>query len=335
MRKLYGGKLGKILGRVGFQEEEFEAIISSVSGPISKDSEEFFETGSPLSATDGIDIKLQDAIAFMKNIPDASVDLVFADPPYFLSNDGTTCKNGKRASVNKGEWDRSMGVEENHAFFLAWLSECQRILKPSGTIFVTGTYHCIYSIGFAMQRLGFHVLNDISWHKKNAPPNLAGRQYAAKHETIIWAAPQKGKKLLHTFNYGLLKSKNTVYVCKCGDISQNGAKFCFNCGLSLTGAKQEPRQPTALFEINTPLACEKLSGKHSTQKPLKLLKSIIEATTNPGDLVVDPFLGGGTTAVACAIMGRNFSGCDLDPESIKISLKRLQNLNDVRELFDA
>jgi len=147
-----------------------------------------------------------DCLDLLAQIPESSVDLVFADPPYFLSNGGITCHAGKMVSVNKGEWDKSRGPDANHAFNRAWLAACQRVLKPNGSIWVSGTSHVIHSVGFAMQQLGFKLLNDISWVKPNPPPNLSCRYFTHATETIIWAA--KNSKSCHTFNYKLMKEAN-------------------------------------------------------------------------------------------------------------------------------
>lgn len=282
-----------------------------------------------------INIIKTDAVTLLKSIPDQSVDLIFADPPYFLSNDGYTCKGGKRVSVNKGEWDRSLGAEKELEFYLSWLSESQRVLKDSGSIYITGTYHCIYTVGYAMKLLGFHVINDISYYKRNGSPNLSGRMNAAKHESIIWASPFKGKPLQHKFNYKALKSENYVLICsKCKKSSERGSRFCYNCGHTLDPSSREERQPTSLWdEIGTPTPCEKLQGSHPTQKAVKLLRKILLASSDEGDLILDPFLGSGTTALACSIMNRNFIGCDIDESYIELTSKRIINDQDVRHLF--
>ncbi len=134
------------------------------------------------------------------------VDLIFCDPPYFLSNGGITCQNGKMVKVDKGDWDKSQGADLNHEFNLEWLKRCQRILKPNGTIMVSGTFHVIYSIGFALQQIQMKLLNNITWQKPNPPPNLACRYLTHSTETVIWAA--KNQKSKHTFNYKLLKEIN-------------------------------------------------------------------------------------------------------------------------------
>lgn len=138
--------------------------------------------------------------------PNGCFDMIFADPPYFLSNGGITCQNGKMVSVNKGEWDESKGPDINHAFDLEWLRRCHALLKPNGTIWVTGTMHSIFSVGFAMQKLGFKILNDITWEKPNPPPNLTCRYFTHATETVIWAS--KSPKSKHTFHYDEMKIEN-------------------------------------------------------------------------------------------------------------------------------
>ena len=204
-----------------------------------------------------------DCLDILAAIPESCIDLIFADPPYFLSNNGITCHAGRMVSVNKGKWDVSRGADANHEFNRAWLAACQRILKPNGTIWVSGTSHVIHSVGFAMQQLGFKLLNDISWVKPNPPPNLSCRYFTHATETIIWAT--KDKKSRHTFNYKLMKETN------------------------------RGKQMKSVWEIKPPETWEKKFGKHPTQKPVALLERILLASTNEGDLVLDPFSGSGTT----------------------------------------
>jgi hypothetical protein len=146
--------------------------------------------GNCLELLDAIYAKYGDAGRF---------DTIFADPPYFLSNGGITCHAGKMVKVDKGNWDKSQGVKENHNFNREWLERCQRVLKPNGTIWVSGTHHVIFSIGYAMQELGYKILNDIAWEKPNPPPNLSCRYFTHSTETILWAA--KNEKSKHIFNY--------------------------------------------------------------------------------------------------------------------------------------
>jgi len=219
--------------------------------------------------------------------------MIFADPPYFLSNGGITCHAGRMVSVNKGKWDISHGVEENHKFNLAWLSECQKVLTKNGVIWVSGTAHVIFSVGFAMQQLGFKILNDITWFKPNASPNLSCRYFTHSTETVIWAA--KSKKSKHTFNYELMKQIS------------NG------------------KQMRNLWEISPPQPKEKIHGKHPTQKPLKLLERILLASTNEGDVVLDPFNGSGSTGTAALGLGRKYIGIEMSQQYLDLTIKRLED----------
>ena len=232
-----------------------------------------------------------DCLEILAAIPPDCVDLIFADPPYFLSNDGITCHAGRMVSVNKGEWDRSRGPDANHEFNRAWLAACQRVLKPNGSIWVSGTAHIIHSVGFAMQQLGMKLLNDISWVKPNPPPNLSCRYFTHATETLIWAA--KNKKSKHTFNYKLMKE--------------------------LAGGKQMK----SVWQIPAPDLDEKRFGKHPTQKPVALLERVVLAASNQGDLVLDPFVGGGTTAVAAMRLRRTATVIERDPSSIGLALARV------------
>src|SRR5579863_9126697 len=136
---------------------------------------------------DGFRLLQGDALKIMRGLPSESFDMIFADPPYFLSNGGFTVHSGKRASVHKGEWDKSRGAAEDMIFHQAWVEQAHRLLKPAGTIWISGTYHSIYQCGVALQSTGFHILNDIAWFKPNASPNLSCRMFTASHETLIWA----------------------------------------------------------------------------------------------------------------------------------------------------
>ena len=232
-----------------------------------------------------------DCLEILPAIPENSVDLIFADPPYFLSNGGITCHAGKMVSVHKGDWDKSKGPDGNHAFNLQWLAACQRVLKPNGSVWVSGTAHVIHSVGFAMQQLGFKLLNDISWVKPNPPPNLSCRYFTHATETIIWAA--KNSKSRHTFNYKLMKEIN------------------------------RGKQMKSVWEIRPPEAWEKKFGKHPTQKPVALLERILLASSNDGDLVLDPFSGSGTTLLSAFRLRRRALGCEFSAEFLTLSLRRL------------
>jgi site-specific DNA-methyltransferase (adenine-specific) len=233
-------------------------------------------------------------------MPSATIDLVFADPPYHLSNGGFSVASGRAVSVNKGAWDKSLGVAADFAFHEKWLAEVQRLLTPNGTVVVSGTYHSIYKCGFAMENLGYRILNELIWYKPNAAPNLAGRNFAASHETLIWAS--KGTKSKHTFNYAEMK------------MFDDPKDFIKNPG----------KQMRDVWAISSTPMSEKSHGRHPTQKPLKLLERIVLACSNPGDVVLDPFLGSGTTGVAALRLGRNFVGIEQHGEYIDLSRRRLQ-----------
>ena len=147
-----------------------------------------------------------DSIRILNQLAENSIDMIFADPPYNLSNGGFSVHAGRMVSVNKGFWDVSKGFQDDYAFHYRWLEACKRVLKPHGTLWVSGTYHSIYQCGHALQSLGYHILNDISWFKPNASPNLSCRFFTASHETIIWA--RKDKKAKHIFNYNIMKDGN-------------------------------------------------------------------------------------------------------------------------------
>lgn len=256
--------------------------------------EPFFE-----DASHGLRLYRGDALELLKRAKDEHFDLIFADPPYFLSNNGITCHAGKMVSVNKGVWDKAATFEEIHEFNKMWLGECRRLLKPNGAIWVTGTAHNIYSVGFALQTLGFKVLNDIAWYKVNPPPNLSCRYFTHATETILWA--RRSPKGGHTFNYKEMKREN-------GD-----------------------RQMKSLWQIKPPAKFEKRYGKHPTQKPEALLDRILRASTNPHDLVLDPFCGSGTTGAVCARLGRRFVGFELDETYLEVAASRVTDEIDARE----
>lgn len=240
-----------------------------------------------------------DVLSALSEIKTGSVDFVFADPPYFLSNDGFTVKSGKAVSVNKGEWDRSAGFEVDLDFHRSWIHECLRVLNDNGSIAISGTYHSIYMCGFVLQEAGCRVINEIVWFKPNGAPSLAGRNFTASHETVIWASKSSKKK--HVFNYPLSKS---------WDFPKDK--------LLNTG-----KQMRSVWSIPTTPKSEKSFGHHPTQKPIELLRRLILLCTLEGQLVLDPFCGSGTTGVVSVTHGRNFIGIDLEPEYIELSNKRI------------
>lgn len=255
-----------------------------------------------LAANDTYAVRAVDCLDLICSLEDESVDLIFADPPYNLSNGGTTCIGGKRVSVDKGDWDKSRGLMEDFEFHKAWLEVCQSKLKPTGSIMVSGTHHVIHAIGFAMKQLGYHTINDIQWCKPNPPPHLAQRYLTHSVETIIWASPfgpqKKGDKLLHTFNYKLLKA-------------ENGGKQMKDFWTDIPVVPQNEKKDLD-------------GGGHPTQKPEKLLTRCILAATRPGDLVVDPFMGAGTTGAVAVRHGRRFIGGDLESNYVEMTTKRIE-----------
>ncbi len=236
-----------------------------------------------------------DSLELMASLPAESVDCIWTDPPYNLSNDGITCVAGRMVKVNKGEWDRSQGIELDHEFNKTWLAACYRLLKPTGTIWVTGTLHVYPSVGFAMQQLGFRILNDIIWEKPAPPPNLGCRCFTHSTEVIFWATKARKGIDHYTFNYEEMKAEN--------------------------GNKQMKN----VWRMPTPSKAEKIYGKHPTQKPVALVARCLRASTKLGDLVFDPFSGSSTTGVAALSLGRRFIGCELDESYIELSIKRLTN----------
>ncbi len=239
-----------------------------------------------------------DSLALLDTFPENSVQMIFADPPYFLSNDGITCQAGKMVSVNKGKWDKSEGFQKDYDFTKSWISKCKRILNETGTIWISGTLHIIYKVGCILEELGFKLLNDIVWFKPNASPNLACRYFTHSHETILWAKKDPDAK--HIFNYDAMKS---------WDVSKD---LINNQGKQMRSVWSIPLTPQR----------EKVNGKHPTQKPLELLLRIIKASTNEGDLILDPFNGSGTTGMAAEILNRKYIGIDLEKEYLDLTIAR-------------
>jgi len=242
-----------------------------------------------------------DCLELLALIPENSIDMIFADPPYMLSNNGFTCQNGRMVNVNKGKWDKSNGFENDALFHDTWISGCRRVLKPEGTIWISGTYHSIYQCGYILQKNDFHFLNDIIWFKPNASPNLSCRFFTASHETLIWA--RKDKKAKHVFNYDEMK---------------NGL-------FPEDKLKKENTQMRSVWSIPPPKNSEKEFGKHPTQKPLVLLLRIIKASTNENSIILDPFNGSGTTAIASYMAGNRFYiGAEIDPDYCELTVKKLK-----------
>jgi len=246
---------------------------------------------------------LGDCLEVLKQFPENHFNLIFADPPYHLSNDGFTCHAGRRVSVNKGKWDESKGVKKDFDFHLKWIKACKRVLRPNGAIWISGTYHSIYACGFALQLAGYKILNDIAWYKPNASPNLSCRYFTASHETLIWA--RKDSKGVHTFNYERMK---------------NGSWHKEDI------LKKPGKQMRSVWAIGTPKAIEKKFGKHPTQKPIDLLKRVILASTKENYLILDPFTGSSTTGLVAYLYGRRFVGIDTEKKYLDLSIKRFEYL---------
>lgn len=241
-----------------------------------------------------------DVLDVLAKMESESVDFIFADPPYFLSNDGFTVKSGRAVSVNKGDWDKSSGFDSDLMFHEAWISECKRVLKTDGSIAISGTYHNIYQCGFLLQKLRFRIINDIAWFKPNGAPALAGRNFTASHETIVWASKSVAAK--HVFNYAESKSWESP-----SDI-----------------LKRPLKQMRSVWSIPTTPKREKGFGDHPTQKPLEVLLRLIALCTAPDALVLDPFCGSGTTGVAAVLRGRRFVGIDVNRDYIQLAERRIQ-----------
>lgn len=239
-----------------------------------------------------------DLFDVLEQLKENSIDMVFADPPYNLSNGGFSNQAGKIVSVNKGDWDKSQGFKKDYEFHHAWLEACRRVLKPGGTLWVSGTYHSIYQCGHAIQALGYHILNDISWYKPNAAPNLSCRFFTASHETLLWV--RKEKKASHVFNYDQMREADWV-----GDF-----------------IKVPNKQMRSVWAINTPKPWEKKFGKHPAQKPLDLLERIVLASTEKDMVILDPFTGSSTTGLAAVKHGRKFVGIDKEVDFLELSKKR-------------
>ena len=247
-------------------------------------------------------LHLGDCFEVLQKIPKQSIDMIFADPPYMLSGAGTSCFNGKLVSLDKGKWDKSRGIQEDFEFHKAWLELCHDLLKPNGTIWISGTYHSIYSCGLNLMLQGYHILNDIIWFKPNAAPNISCKYFTASHESLVWA--RKNKKAKHYFDYKAMK----------------------NGHFPKDFIKKPDLQMRSVWAINTTPPEEKKFGRHPTQKPLALLNRIITASTKESDVILDPFMGSGTSGVSAVSLGRKFIGIDNTPEYVELARKRLEGI---------
>ena len=222
-------------------------------------------------------------------------DMVFADPPYFLSNGGISVQTGKVVCVDKGDWDKGKSTDDIDEFNRTWISLCRDKLKDNGTIWISGTYHNIFSVANALTSLGFKILNVITWAKTNPPPNISCRYFTYSTEFIIWA--RKSKKVAHYYNYELMKHVN-------GD-----------------------RQMTDVWRLPAIAPWEKKCGKHPTQKPLSVLTRIILASTKPGAWILDPFAGSSTTGIAANLLDRRYLGIEREEQFSAIGKARREELD--------
>lgn len=225
---------------------------------------------------------------------DFKFDMIFADPPYFLSNGGISLQSGKVVCVDKGSWDKGKSYEDIQTFNMEWLRLCRDKLKDNGSIWISGTYHNIFSVANCLTELGFRILNVVTWQKTNPPVNISCRFFTYSTEFIIWA--RKSKKVPHKFNYDLMRHLN-------GD-----------------------KQMTDVWRLPAIGRWEKDCGKHPTQKPLSLLTRIILASTNAGDWILDPFSGSSTTGIAANLCGRRFAGIEQEDEFCEMSKSRREDV---------
>ena len=238
-----------------------------------------------------------DTFNALKNFEEKTFDMIFADPPYFLSNNGITCSGGKMVSVNKGKWDKALSIKEKHEFNKHWIKECYRVLKDNGTIWISGTLHNIYSIGMALEEEGFKIINNITWQKTNPPPNLSCKTFTHSTETILWARKDL-KKVKYTFNYNIMKELNNN------------------------------KQMKDVWTTSLTKPSEKKCGKHPTQKPLEILDKIILASTKENDLILDPFCGSSTTGISAVRLNRRYIGIDNEKEYIELSKRRYKEIEE-------
>lgn len=225
---------------------------------------------------------------------DFKFSCIFADPPYFLSNGGISVQSGKIVSVDKGRWDKGKSQQEIMEFNMDWLNLCREKLKDNGTIWISGTYHNIFSVANCLTELGYKILNVVTWAKTNPPPNISCRYFTYSTEFIIWA--RKNEKKAHYFNYDLMKL-----------INRN-------------------KQMTDVWHLPAIAPWEKSCGKHPTQKPLALLARIIMASTKQGEWVLDPFCGSSTTGIAANLLGRRYLGIDQELEFVEMGKCRREEL---------
>lgn len=248
-----------------------------------------------------VSLILGDFFEVSASLQSESFDFIFADPPYFLSSGGISVSSGKQVRVNKGNWDEPGSAVGGSPleFHRAWISRALELLKPDGSMVISGTYHSIIDYGVALREQGSKILNDIIWFKPNGAPNLSGRRVTASHETLIWATKHESSKF--TYNYSEMKA------------------------MALTGdrIKVQDRQLRSVWWIPTTPPREKTFGRHPTQKPMELMERLILAFTEKGDNVLDPFMGSGSTGLACLKHHRKFTGVELEEEYFEIAKNRM------------
>ena len=246
-----------------------------------------------------VELYLGDSFELLKEMKLRTFDVIFADPPYFLSNGGISCKNGKQVCVDKGERDTTKTIEDKIVYNRKWISLCRDVLTDDGTIWISGTFHNIYSIGVALELEGFSIINNITRVKPNPAPNLACRCFTNSTETILWARKQltKRKKGKHIFNYDVMKEQNNN------------------------------KQMKDVWSFGAPKKKEKKYGSHPTQKPEELLERILKASCKQGANVLDPFHGSGTTGVVAKKLGFNYVGIEIDKNYMDISILRIKEVN--------
>lgn len=241
-----------------------------------------------------------DCNGILQTLESDSIDCIFADPPYFLSTGkGTVTINGRPIKFDKGEWDRVRSTKEVHDFNTKWITASRRVLKPNGTIWVSGTYHNIFDVATCLQEQNFKILNIIVWQKSDPPTTITDQRFNFSAEYIIWA--RKEQKVAHYFNYDLMKAIN--------------------------GGVHMPD----VWRIPAPGPWEKKCGKHPTQKPLRLLYRIILACTHEGDAILDPFAGSCTTGIAANLLGRKFIGIDMSEQFLQLGMRRKEEISDPKK----